>query len=273
MKKTAQLILFALTFTSTLVFAQSKEVRNVDKFTKIENSSSGNVYLKQGSPQKIEIDASKEILANVVTEVSGGKLKIGMKNHHSSWGWSDEEKCNIYITVEHIDAIDMHGSGNLIAQTPLTGATIDFSLSGSGELEAEVALTGDLNLDISGSGDVKLKGKSQNIKSDISGSGDADLSLMVANQADFEISGSGEIKASGMAPVMMASISGSGSLEARNFVTDKSKVRVSGSGDAAVNVKNDLDAKSSGSGEISYKGNPAKVNSHNSGSGSVTKMD
>jgi hypothetical protein len=39
-----------------------------------------------------------------------------------------------------------------------------------------------------------------------------------------------------------------------------------------INVKNELDAVISGSGSVSYKGNPNKVNSHSSGSGKVSKM-
>jgi hypothetical protein len=37
-------------------------------------------------------------------------------------------------------------------------------------------------------------------------------------------------------------------------------------------VKNELDATISGSGSVSYRGNPSKVNSHASGSGKVRKL-
>jgi hypothetical protein len=50
-------------------------------------------------------------------------------------------------------------------------------------------------------------------------------------------------------------------------------IRISGSGDVEVNVKESLEANISGSGSVTYRGNPAHVNSHSSGSGKVRKMD
>jgi Putative auto-transporter adhesin, head GIN domain len=66
-------------------------------------------------------------------------------------------------------------------------------------------------------------------------------------------------------------ISGSGKVYASNLEADKCDVRISGSGDVEINVKSDLDANISGSGSVTYKGNPSHVNSHSSGSGKVRK--
>ncbi|GAJ00009.1 unnamed protein product, partial [marine sediment metagenome] len=79
-------------------------------------------------------------------------------------------------------------------------------------------------------------------------------------------------EASGSAKEMKASITGSGKVYASNFVVDKCEVRISGSGDVEINVKSDLDANITGSGSVSYKGNPSHINSHSSGSGHVRKM-
>ena len=275
MKNTIRLIFLTLTLVSCGAFAQGqiKEGRNLDKFTKIENYTSGNVYVRQGSPQKVEVEGKKELVAAIETDVSSGKLKIRMKNNSGSWNWfHDNNPLNIYITVENIDAIDLTGSGNLIAQTRLTGNNLAVSIKGSGDLEAEVELSGQLDIDVQGSGDVELKGKSQNLKSQIEGSGDVDLAVVVANQAEFGISGSGEIKVKGKAQIVQASISGSGDLIANNLETDKCTVHVSGSGDAQVYVKSQLDASTSGSGDISYRGSPAQVSTHNSGSGGINKV-
>jgi hypothetical protein len=87
-----------------------------------------------------------------------------------------------------------------------------------------------------------------------------------------EISGSGKIEASGSAQSIKASISGSGRVNASNLEVDKCTVRISGSGDVEIHVKSELDANISGSGTVSYKGNPSHVNGHSSGSGKVRKM-
>ncbi len=260
---------------SVNAFAQTqiKEARNLDKFTKIANYTSGNVYLKQGSPQRVEVEGKKELVAEVETDVSSGKLKIHMKNNSGSWSWfHNDNPLNIYITVENIDEIDLAGSGNLTAQTKLIANNMALSVQGSGDLDANVELTGQLNIDVQGSGNVDVKGRSQNLKNQVEGSGDVDLTIVVANQAEFDISGSGEIKVNGKAQTVQASISGSGTLVADRLEADKCTLHVSGSGDAQVNVKSQLDANVSGSGDITYRGNPVQVSTHSSGSGDITKV-
>jgi hypothetical protein len=211
----------------------------------------------------------KEIVSNIETDVAGGKLKIHMKNENH-WSWHDDDKFKIYITVESIDSIEINGSGDLTTQTKLTGTNMALNVNGSGNVEADIELTGQLDANVAGSGDIHLSGKFQNLKSHVSGSGDVDLAAVVANTAELNVSGSGEISARGKAPTLVSSVSGSGSLSASDFETDKCTIYVSGSGDAEVFVKSALDARTSGSGDISYRGSPAQVNSRNTGSGNVS---
>jgi hypothetical protein len=98
------------------------------------------------------------------------------------------------------------------------------------------------------------------------------VSSNIAGTADVSVSGSGKVEASGTANEIKATISGSGKILAADLEVDKCEVRISGSGDVEINVKNDLDAQISGSGSVTYKGNPSRVNSHASGSGHVRKM-
>ena len=154
----------------------------------------------------------------------------------------------------------------------LIASTMDLNVSGSGNLSLDADVAGDVEADVSGSGDIVLKGKCKNFNSDVSGSGKVDLNMAIASEAEFGISGSGKILASGSASVVKAHISGSGKVLAANLTTDRCDIRISGSGDVEINVQTELDANISGSGTVSYKGNPSKVNSHASGSGKVSKM-
>jgi autotransporter translocation and assembly factor TamB len=125
---------------------------------------------------------------------------------------------------------------------------------------------------VSGSGDLEVKGKCRNFNSDVSGSGKVIMAMNIDGDADLGISGSGKIEASGRADKVKTSISGSGKVLAANLEANSCNVRISGSGDVQINVKNEIDAVISGSGSVSYRGNPSKVNSHASGSGSLRKM-
>ena len=270
MKKLSLFI--ALWAAGTLSIAQNRETRNVDTFTKLSFRVPGKLYLKQGSPQKVELEGPADVLKEIETEVSGGKLVIGKDNKWMNWSWGDKDKITAYITVKDISAISVSGSGDLIGDGKFTTGDLDLNVSGSGSLQIEAAVNGSVNADVSGSGDLNLKGSCTNFESDVSGSGKVILAATVNGIADFGISGSGKIQAEGTSKEVKASISGSGKVMASNLETDKCTVRISGSGDVEINVKSDLDATISGSGSVSYKGNPSHMNSHASGSGKVRKM-
>jgi hypothetical protein len=273
MKKLILPFLFIF-MASTLAVAQNRETRNVDNFTKISFRVPGKLYLKQGSPQKVEIQGDRDILKEIETEVDGNRLIIGKPGKWFDWGFNnnDNDKITVYITVPNIEGLSVSGSGDLIGQTKITGDDLDLNVSGSGSLQIDAEATGDVEADVSGSGDIDLKGKFRSFNSDVSGSGKVKLAANISELADFGVSGSGRIMASGSAGSVKTSISGSGKVLAADLETTRCQVRISGSGDVEINVKNELDATISGSGSVSYRGNPSKVNSHSSGSGRISKM-
>ena len=270
MKKYSFFTLIAILVSTSLLMAQQREVRNVDSFTKISFGFPGKLYLKQGSPQKVELEGDRDVLEEVETEVSGGRLRIGRED---KWfNWSGDDKITVYITVPNIEGVSVSGSGDIIGQTKIRTNDIDLNVSGSGSLSLEVEANGDVDANVSGSGDMQLKGHFESFESDVSGSGRVHLDAAIDGAADFGISGSGKIEASGSADLVKASISGSGKVLAAELVTNRCDIRISGSGDVEINVRNELDANISGSGSVSYRGDPKKVNSNASGSGKVRKM-
>jgi hypothetical protein len=270
MKKLSLLIVFLA--AGTFVLAQKRETREVGTFTRLAFRVPGKLYLKQGTPQKVELEGSSDVLKEVETELEGDRLVIGKESRWMNWGWRDSERITVYVTVKDIEAISVSGSGDLVAEGQFKVNNLKLNVSGSGSLEIEAVATGNMEADVSGSGDINLKGSCTNYDSDISGSGKVVMNMAVRELADFGVSGSGEIRAQGSAKEVKTSISGSGKVLASNLVTDKCDIRISGSGDCEINVKSDLDATISGSGSVTYKGDPQHVNSHSSGSGKVRKM-
>ncbi len=271
MKKLSLFFIILLT-AGMMSFAQTRETRSVDTFTKLSFRVPGKLYLKQGSVQKVELEGPKDVLSEIRTEVSGGKLVIGKEGRWMEWKWRDSDKITVYVTMKDVDAISVSGSGDLLGEGKFTTGDLDLNVSGSGSLQIEATANGNIEADVSGSGNVDLKGSCNNFDSDVSGSGNVELAITVRNQADFGVSGSGKIEASGSANEVKTHISGSGKVLAANLEADKCDIRISGSGDVEINVKTALDATISGSGSVTYKGNPSSVNSHSSGSGKVRKM-
>lgn len=271
MKKIHILFLLALLLSASLLTAQHREVRNVENFSRISFAFPGKLYLKQGTPQKVELEGDRDVLQEVETEVSGGRLRIGSEEKWFNWN-SHDDKITVYITVADIDAVSVSGSGDLIGQSKIRSNDLDLNVSGSGSMTLDVEANGNVDADVSGSGNMDLKGHFESFESNVSGSGRVVLSATIDNTADFGISGSGKIQASGSADMVKTRISGSGKVLAAELQTNRCDIRISGSGDVEINVKNELDADISGSGSVSYRGNPKKVNSHASGSGKVRKL-
>lgn len=122
---------------------------------------------------------------------------------------------------------------------------------------------------VSGSGSITAKdtlNNSDKIECKISGSGDinamVDAPLIIA-----AISGSGTITLQGRTKDFNCSIGGSGDLNCKNLLSENTIVKISGSGTAHVFASVSLQAKTSGSGDIYYSGNPQTVNK--SGNASV----
>ena len=68
-------------------------------------------------------------------------------------------------------------------------------------------------------------------------------------------------------------ISGSGDIDTENLQAEKVNIIISGSGDCRVHVIDQLVAKTSGSGDIYYKGTPKMLDSRASGSGSIKTIN
>jgi hypothetical protein len=270
MKKIFTLIAAILLIT-TVSFSQKRETRDVSTFTKISFRSPGTVYVKQGSPQKVEIEGSDDVLKEIRTKVEDGKLIIGPEDKWMNWSWGNDDKVTVYITVASIEALSVSGSGDMIVQTRVTTNALKLNVSGSGSLKVEADAT-DVDANVSGSGDMELRGKYKSFTSDISGSGEIEMNATIAGVADFDISGSGEVHATGTAQSVKAKITGSGKVAAANLETETCNVRISGSGSVQINVKTELDARITGSGSVSYKGNPSRVNADATGSGKVRKL-
>src|SRR6267154_575449 len=240
-------ITLLLLLVSGFTFAQTKETRNVGTFTKIGFRVPGKLILKQGTPQSVVLEGDKDILEKIETDVDGNKLTIGREDkwRWNDWGWRDEKRITVYVTMSNIEGISVSGSGDLVGSGKFSTGDLELKVSGSGSLDIEADAKGEVKADVSGSGDLSVKGSCQSFDSGVSGSGKVNIE---------------------------ATISGSGKVLAADLEVSKCDVRISGSGDVEINVKDALDANISGSGSVSYKGNPSQLNSHASGSGHVRKM-
>lgn len=102
----------------------------------------------------------------------------------------------------------------------------------------------------------------------ITGSGAVYATRVATSSLTIAISGSGHITIDGTADHQDIAMSGSGNYDAENLASRDATARLSGSGSATVTVTATLQATLSGSGDLSYVGNP-HVAGDSTGSGQL----
>ena len=106
----------------------------------------------------------------------------------------------------------------------------------------------------------------------LSGSGNTDISEIKGDQLDLELSGSGNLNARGKVEKVFVDVSGSGNWDLEHLEANDAKIKVSGSGNVSVFCRKSLDCYISGSADVRYLGNPTSVTKDVSGSGRVRKL-
>jgi hypothetical protein len=142
------------------------------------------------------------------------------------------KKYTAYFYAPTLEEIDASGSGNLTIDGVLKSDELSIIASGSGNCSGQLNVES-LRLKSAGSGNFRLKG----------------------NVVDADILSSG-----------------SGNIQSLDLYVEHCKILKSGSGNTQITVAKSLDASISGSGNLSYKGDPISVSCSSSGSGKIKKI-
>lgn len=225
------------------------EKRQVSDFTGVELATMGNLSIEVGEREELIIEAEDNLLEYIETEVRGGTLEIGTRDHITL---RNKRSLHYYLTVKELDEILICGSGDVEAPD-LEAERFSVTICGSGDLEM-----GDLEADT-----LKVK---------ISGSGDMGMEDLYADALEVDITGSGDLDiAGGDIKGQDITISGSGEYRAKRLESAEAEVRITGSGSATIRVSDYLNTRISGSGDVRYVGSPS-VDQTVTGSGDVDQI-
>lgn len=181
------------------------------------------------------------------------------------------------LTFKDRIVLAISGSGD-ISTGDISATSSSISVTGSGEVNAgELRTTGDTRIRATGSGDIRLQGVSGAPLVEVEGTGSCDIAIgtLKAGRGDFSLSGSGELRVRGEGAVERCSVrlSSSGAVSLERVQCEEAEVTVLGSGEVKLHVNKELKVnRISGSGEISYRGNP-KVIIHDKRRGGVRRLD
>lgn len=197
-------ILLFVGFIAITANAQKRETRNLPPFTRLSVSQSIEVELVKGAEEKAEITSEDIDLDDILTEVSGDKLRI----HLDGWnrGWNGRIK--IVLTYRELEAVSVGASASVSGEDTIEASTFYAEASSSGTMSLVVNCSR-LDVDVSSSGRLKLKGKATTQEIDGSSSGNYDGFDLQSETVTADVSSSGRVGVS-VSKELRADVSSSG---------------------------------------------------------------
>jgi hypothetical protein len=183
------------------------ESRTVRDFKSVDLTGVGTLVITQGSTEVLTIEAEDNLLPVLTSDVRGGRLTLGTKNHTVI---RPTKPIRYTLTVKNLEAIDISGSGDVQATT-LKSDRFKVEISGSGNAAIDQLTATTLTADISGSGNITLAGTVSRQEIGISGSGKFQADNLASNTARVNTSGNGKATLR-VSDTLDVRISGSGSV-------------------------------------------------------------
>lgn len=199
------------------------ESRTIEEFTEVELPIDAEVYLTQGLTQQVRVEAQRNILDVLETDVDGDRLHIDfgrttVRKH---------DRIRVYLTTPRLTRLVLAGSGHIVSTNTWLLPRLEVTISGSGSTDLACEQVTNLTTTISGSGEASWQGNAARHEISISGSGEVGSYDLDTDAADVNLVGSGRAKVR-VAENLTVRISGSGNVYYKgrpNISTD-----VSGSG-------------------------------------------
>ncbi len=227
----------------------------VDNFTSLNLAGSPDViYTQKAGRPGVEIYTSDNIVDLLDINVTKNTLNIKFKKGVNV----SYNKLEIRVSSETLNSISVAGSGNMKLGNGLKTDRLKISVAGSGAISANnIACADKLDVSIAGSGDIQGDNIAcTTLKASIAGSGNLKLNDISATGTEASIAGSGRLILAGTTQEADYRIAGSGDLFASDLQAKRVSASISGSGDIKCHATDFLKARTSGSGNIGYKGNP-----------------
>ena len=213
------------------------ETREVPGFDRVTLRDYGELVIMQGDEESLTIEAEGDVLADIETEVIGGRLDIRI---NASW----LEKLSHAITA---------GLRQQWIKYNLTVKKLtDLEILGASRVRVSKLETDRLGLILGGAGDIKVES-------------------LTAENLDVDLRGAGRIGLTGRVTTQRIRIDGAGSYRAPQLGSKKARVDLRGAGKATVWVDEELEIAIHGIGSVEYYG-PPTVKKNISGFGSVTHL-
>jgi len=187
MKRILLLVLGVVITASS--YSQKKEERKLSDFEAVTVSNAINLYLKSGNETKAVVEADGIELDKVITEVSGGKLRISLRKNNSY----RNTHVKVYLTYKSLEYISASSAADVYSESVIKSDKLEISASSAASMELDIDVN-DLDMQASSAGDIELSGSAGSISGSASSAGDIDAFDLVCKRADVRASSAGGIR-------------------------------------------------------------------------------
>lgn len=164
------------------------DVRSVDDFSEIEVSGNVKVLFTQDSVQHVVINAPEKLQDNVVTTVSGGKLRIYTQNTFNN------QEIRAFINQDSIYKINVSGASKFLTEDTLRTSVLKLELTGASKADMNLIVNGNSDFYISGASSAKIFGKTKTARYDVSGASRIDATGFHASEVNVRSSGASKAR-------------------------------------------------------------------------------
>jgi len=175
-------------FLILTVFAQSRETRNLKSFSEVSVSEAIKVELVKGSSEKAEVEVTGTDAENVLTEVSGNRLKI----HMASGNWKNVSAF-VRLTYTNLEEINVSSAGSISTESVISSDRMEMDVSSAGKADL-IFNVGQMEVDVSSAANLNAEGEVDEIEVDVSSAGSMSAYDLECKTADLSASSAGSVK-------------------------------------------------------------------------------
>ncbi len=189
---TAIFIFSAWSSKEAVAAEKNTETRKIEGFTKIKCSSGVDVLLIQGDKEMAIVEADKDVMERVITEVNGKTLRvtINKKSFFSSWR---NKKVFVKVFYKNLESISVSSGADVDTDNTLKGKSLRVSVSSGADVDLSVDVV-DISVSSSSGSDADVKGKAINISCSASSGSDIDARKLIAKNGTASVSSGADIE-------------------------------------------------------------------------------
>lgn len=250
------------------------------RITGVSASSAFDVVLVKSTQTKavVELDAMLEKYLHISLDGSGvvevGLREVNQKVWRQFNQLPDKEKVvRLTLHLPSVNTIRLSGATDLKSSDSFTGENVDIQLSGASDIDKLSISSERVKLQCSGASDASLiLPATKDLVVLASGSSDVAIDAAGVTYSKLGVSGASDLKIKGSGDRGDWSASGSSGIEGYDFPLRELTATASGVSSINCNVSESLSARSSGSSDVNYRGDPVRVDYNTSGSGSIRRI-